>query len=183
MKSMLSSCRSILLACAAAGALLALGGCASPVASTALLPVDLTVAKHHPQTVAVTVSGGAETSALGKSQVSDVELQKAVADAITQTKTFSQVVDGKSGDYILTVSLFNLSQPAFGFSFTVATEMGWTLTRASTGEKVWQESIKSEHTVGTGEAFVGVTRLRLATEGAIRNNVRQGLTRLSALSL
>lgn len=73
-------------------------------------------------------------------------MQKAVAEAITRTKTFSKVVDGKGGDYILTVSIFNLTQPSFGFSFTVTAEMGWTLTRADTGAKVWQESIKSEHT-------------------------------------
>jgi len=53
-----------------------------------------------------------------------------------------------------------------GFSFTVNVEMGWTLTRADTGAIVWRESIKSAHTTGAGEAFAGVERLRLATEGA-----------------
>ncbi len=61
--------------------------------------------------------------------------------------------------------------------------MGWTLTRTSTGEKVWQESIKSEHTTTTAEAFAGTTRLRMATEGAVRNNIGLGLTKLSNLPL
>jgi hypothetical protein len=141
------------------------------------------VAKHHPQTVAVVASGGTETSAAGKPQVSDSELQQAVAAAITQTKTFSRVVDGKNGDYILTVNVFNVTQPSFGLAFTVTVEMGWTLARADTGAKVWQESIKSAHTVGATESFVGATRLKLATEGAIRNNVQEGLVKLSALPL
>ncbi|GGY28387.1 hypothetical protein [Pseudoduganella albidiflava] len=177
------SCRSFLSASFVVASLLTLGGCASPVVHDALVPVSLQVAKHHPQTVAVTTSGGSETSAAGKSQVADAELQKAVADAITQSRTFSRVVEGKNGDYTLTVTIFNLSQPSFGFSFTVGVEMGWTLTRTSTGEKVWQESIKSEHTATASDAFAGVVRLRLATEGAVRNNIQQGITKLSALQL
>lgn len=177
------SLRSAVLASCFAGVLLALGGCAAPVTHEALVPVKMEVAKRHDKSVAVVAGGGSETSAAGKSQVSDAELQKAVAEAISQTKTFSKVVDGKNGDYILTVSIFNLTQPSFGFSFTVTAEMGWTLTRADTGAKVWQESIKSEHTASATDAFAGVTRLKMATEGAIRNNVQQGLTKLSALSL
>jgi hypothetical protein len=175
--------RSAILASCVTGVLLTLGGCATPVTHEALIPVSMEVAKHHPQTVSVVAGGGAETSAVGKSQVSDAELQQAVAAAINQTKTFSKVVDGKKGDYILNVNVFNLTQPSFGFSFTVKVEMGWTLTRADTGAKVWQESITSEHTAGATDAFAGVTRLKMATEGAIRNNVKQGLTKLSALPL
>lgn len=166
-----------------AGVLLALSGCATPVSHEALIPASFTVAVHHPQSVAVVATGGTETSSAGKPQVSNKELQQAVATAITQSKTFSRVVDGKNGDYVLTVTVFNVTQPSFGFSFTVGVEMGWTLTRADNGAKVWQESIKSEHTTGAGEAFAGVTRLKLATEGAIRDNVKKGLVKLSALAL
>lgn len=183
MKFSIKTLRSTLLASSFAAVLLGLGGCATPVTHEALVPVSMQVAKHHDKSVAVTASGGSETSAAGKSQVSDAELQQAVATAIGQTKTFSKVVDGKNGDYILTVSIFNITQPSFGFSFTVTAEIGWTLTRADTGAKVWQESIKSEHTATTADAFAGVTRLKMATEGAIRNNVQQGLSKLSALSL
>lgn len=183
MKMTFSSRRTAILVSCAAGALLTLSGCATPVSHEALVPVSMEVAKHHAQSVAVVASGGTETSAAGKPQVSDTELQQAVAAAITQTKTFSKVVDGKNGDYVLTVSMFNLTQPSFGFSFTVTAEMGWTLTRADTGAKVWQESIKSEHTASATDAFSGATRLKMATEGAIRNNVTQGMTKLSGLSL
>jgi len=183
MKLTISSCHTIILTSCFAGLLLTLSGCATPVTHEALVPVSLEVTKHHPQSVAVVASGGTETSAIGKPQVSDVELQQAVTAAINQTKTFSRVVDGKNGDYILTVNVFSISQPSFGFSFTVGVEMGWTLTRADNSTKIWQEAIKSEHTVGATEAFVGATRLKLATEGAIRNNVKQGLVKISALSL
>lgn len=183
MKTTIASLHSTFFAVCFAGVLATLTGCATPVSHEALVPQSFDVAKHHPQSVAVVATGGSETSSGGKPQVSDTELQQAVAAAITQSKTFSRVVDGKNGDYILTVSVFNVTQPSFGFTFTVSVEMGWTLTRADNGAKVWQESIKSDQTVGTGEAFVAVTRLKLATEGAIRNNVKLGLTKISALSL
>lgn len=183
MKPTISSICTTIFATCMTGILLTLGGCATPVSHEALVPAMLEVSTHHPQSVAVVASGGKETSAAGKPQVSDTELQQAVATAIAQSKTFSRVVDGKNGDYILIVNVFSVTQPSFGLSFTVGVEMGWTLTRADNGAKVWQEAIKSEHTVSTGEAFVAVTRLKLATEGAIRNNVKQGLVKLSALSL
>jgi hypothetical protein len=183
MKITLHTARSALIASCAIGVLLALGGCASPASREAMIPVAFEVPTHHQKSVGVVVAGGQETSAMGKSQVSDVELQQAVIAAIQQSKTFSKVVDGKNGDYILSVNVFNVSQPSFGFSFTVGVEMGWTLTRADTGAKVWQESIKSEHTASATDAFAGTVRLRMATEGAIRNNVAKGLTKISTLSL
>jgi hypothetical protein len=62
-------------------------------------------------------------------------------------------------------------------------EAGWTLKRANNGAVVWQESVKSEHTATTSDAFVGVTRLKMATEGAAKNNVAQGLEKISKLTL
>ena len=76
-----------------------------------------------------------------------------------------------------------MEQPSFGLSFTVKLEAGWTLKRASNAQSVWQESIKSEFTATTSDAFAAVTRLRLATEGAARNNISAGLARISELNL
>ena len=66
---------------------------------------------------------------------------------------------------------------------TVKIETGWTLTRASNSKIVWQEAIRSEHTSTPGEAFAGVTRVRLATEGAVKNNIAEALSRIATLSL
>ena len=59
----------------------------------------------------------------------------------------------------------------FGLTYTVKMEAGWTLQRADNSTVVWQESIKSEHTATFSDAFAAVTRLRLATEGAARDNI------------
>jgi hypothetical protein len=167
----------VLCACAAL-----LGGCATGASHEAMVPT-IAAANKHPQSVSLEVTGGQDTDALGKSQVSNESFAQALEQAITQSQTFSRVIKGSGQDYRLSVVIAGLEQPSFGLSFTVKMEAGWTLKRADTGATVWQESIRSEHTAGAGDAFAGVVRLRMATEGAARNNISQGLSRISQLKL
>ena len=118
-----------------------------------------------------------------KSQVSDSVFSQALVESITKSQVFTRVIEGKGGDYLLTVSLVSMEQPSFGASFTVKMEAGWSLKNNTTGAAVWQESVRSEHTATMGDAFVGTERLRLATEGAARNNIKQGLGKISKLKL
>ena len=60
---------------------------------------------------------------------------------------------------------------------------GATLGNTKTGDAVMRESVKSSHTATAGEAFAAVTRIRIAAEGAAEKNIRQGLQKISELSL
>jgi len=62
-------------------------------------------------------------------------------------------------------------------------EAAWSLSEQKTKKVVMRDSIESSHTATMGQAFVGVTRLRLAVEGAVRENIRQGLMGISRLQL
>lgn len=147
-----------------------------------MVPMDAVSGKQHAQTASVVVAGGSETSALGKSQISNDAFQQAIVASIEKNKTFSSVVKGANGDYRLAVTVVSLDQPSFGFSFTVNMEAAWSLKKAD-GTVVMQESIKSEGKAGATEAFAGVERLRLANEAAARNNIAAGLGKLGALNL
>jgi len=160
-----------------------LGGCATPATYEGMVPADFTPAKKHPQTVSVAVSGGKETESTGKAQISDATFSQALVESITKSQTFSRVVEGKGGNYLLSVILSELEQPSFGFTFTVKMEAGWTLRRMDGGKIVWQESIRSEGTATTSDAFAAVTRLRMATEFAAKNNIAAGLAKISQLNL
>jgi len=160
-----------------------LGGCATPTTYEGMIPTAFRTAKKHPQTVGISVNGGKETDSTGKPQISDATFTQALTESIVKSQTFSKVIQGGGADYLLTVTLFGMEQPSFGLSFTVKLEAGWTLKRAGNGQTVWQESIKSEFTATTSDAFAAVTRLRLATEGAARNNISAGLARISELNL
>jgi len=165
------------------GCVVLLGGCATATTSQGMVPTSYQVVRTHPQTVSVEVKGGKQTDSMGKAQISDATFQQALVESINKSQTFSRVVEGAGGDYVLSVILFSVDQPSIGFSFTVKIEAGWTLKRANTGTTVWQESIRSEYTATTSDAFAGVTRLRMATEGAARNNIAEGLSRISKLNL
>ena len=171
------------LAVFAVGLAALLAGCASPATREGMIPGELDAAKRHPQTVSVAVAGGQETNPLWKSQISDTSFAEALSDAITRSKVFSTVVQGKGGNYQLDVTLISMTQPSFGASFTVDMEAGWSLRRTDSGATVWQASVKSKHTAKVGDAFVGTERLRLATEGAAKNNIKQGLEMISSLNL
>jgi len=164
-------------------AALAVAGCASPVTHQMMVPADLVATRTHPETVRVAVNGGNATDGMGKSQISNEEFALALQEAITRSKIFSRIEPGPGAQYLLTTQIVTLDQPSVGFSFTVKMEVGWTLTRADTGKIVWRESIRSEFTAGAGDAFAGVTRLRIATEGAARANIATGLGKISQLDL
>lgn len=160
-----------------------LAGCCTTATHEGMTPLTFETGSKHKKSVSVDVMGGKELDELGRTQISDTELKKALTDSIMKSETFSQVINGTVSDYLLMVSIFSTEQPVFGLSFTVKMEAGWTLKSVITGKTVWQEAIKSEHTATVGDAFVGATRLRLATEGAARNNISQGLSKISRLSL
>jgi hypothetical protein len=160
-----------------------LGGCASPSTSKGMTPDAIQTVNKHNKTASVAVGGGKETDAMGKSQIADAAFAQALTDSINSSKIFTKVVQGAGADYLLTVTVFNIDQPSFGMSFTVKMETAWTLKKVATGEVVWKEMIKSEHTATVSDAFVGAERLRLANEGAAKNNIAQGLAKISALKL
>jgi hypothetical protein len=174
--------RTALRLAALAGLAAVIGGCATPMAPQNMVPTTVATGKQHPGSVSVDVSGGADP-AKTPFKISNDMLKQALTESITKYRTFSRVVEGKGGDYLLTVQIFNLDQPLMGMSMTVKMEAGWTLKRADGGATVWQETISSQHTTGAGEAFAGVERVRMATEGAARSNIATGLAKISQLNL
>jgi hypothetical protein len=160
-----------------------MAGCvSSPAKYDSMIPTAFETTGKHSKTVSVSVQGGRETTLTTASQISDEAFMQALVDSITKSQIF-YVDKGKGADYLLTVSLFDLKQPLFGLTYTVKMEAGWTLQRADNGTIVWQESIKSEHTATFGDAVAAVTRLKLATEGAARDNIAKGLAKISQLKL
>lgn len=160
-----------------------LSSCASPASKDALIAHDIQKVQHHRKTVAINTQGGSETGALDSSNVSNSDFSKAIEESIIENGVFTQVIHGNEADYLLNVTIVSMSKPLFGGSFTVDMEAAWSLSDLKTKNYVTRESIKSSHTATMGEAFVGVTRLRLAVEGAVRKNIEQGILAISQLHL
>ena len=151
-----------------------LGSCGTAATFEGMVPTSFETVNAHPQIVRVSVTGGQESVALGRPQITDTAFTQALVASITKSRTFSQVTEDKSTaeDYLLTVTLFSMDKLVFGE--TVKLEAGWTLRRAATGVVVWRESIVSDSTHSD---------LKVATEAAARNNIAQALAKISKLNL
>jgi len=168
---------SVVALCAAAAVIT---GCATASKPEAMVVGTAVTGIKHAKTTSVVVAGGSETSSMGKSQISNEAFQQAIVQSIEMTKTFSSVVKGAGGDYQLAVTVINMDQPSFGFSFTVKMEAAWSLKKAD-GTVVMQEVIKSEGTASATAAFAGAERLRMANEFAARNNIAAALEKIGKL--
>lgn len=162
---------------------LALTGCSAPASREAMTPQTVAVNKHFLNSLSVQTSGGASTGAMDSSNISDAELKAAIEDAVVQSKLFKSIVQGVGGDYELSVRVTTLSKPIFGGAFTVDLETAWSLTKMVDRSVVFRQAVKSSGTATMGDAFVAVTRLRLAVEAAARDNISQGLKALGELNL
>jgi len=169
------------IACVATLAVLA--GCAAPAHKENMTATPAVAVKKLPYSVSVDTRGGAETGAMDSSNVSNADLKAAIESSIAKSNLFKSVVQGKNGDYELTVTVTQLSKPMFGGAFTVTMETGWSLIKASDKSVVLRKAIRSSHTAELSDSLVGVTRLRLAVEGAVRNNISQGMQEISQLSI
>jgi hypothetical protein len=166
-----------LLSCA-----LLMAGCATPANKDAMSAASISSIKKMPWSLSVQTSGGNQTNSTGSSDISNEDLRAAIEKSVTQTSLFKEVVKGRNGDYELSVTVARLNKPSFGASFTVEMEAGWSLVKSSDKSLVMRKSIVSTHTATMSDAFVGVTRLRLAVEGAARDNIKQGLESIAALN-
>jgi hypothetical protein len=169
----------LLLAAAAA----ALAGCAAPAHKENMSATPAIAVRKLPYTVQVEARGGAETGAMDSSNIANADLKAAVETSISKSSLFKSVVQGKGGDYELTVTVTQLTKPMFGGAFTVTLETGWSLVKTSDKSIAMRKAIKSSHTAELSDSLIGVTRLRLAVEGAVRNNVSQGLQAISELPI
>lgn len=166
------------------GSALFFSGCATPAQSSAMVAAPL-LGNVHAATgsLSIAVSGGRETSSTRTPQISNEEFGTALAASIEKAGLFSGVSVGSAGRYQLNAYVSRLTQPLMGFSMTVTMEVAYALVDNGNHQIIWQKSIVSEHTAAASEAFVGVKRLRLATEGTAKANIESLLRELMRLDL
>jgi hypothetical protein len=125
------------------------------------------------------VGGGEETNPLWTSQVSNEQFKEAL---VASLKLAGLLGDG-AARYELTGLLVELAQPFIGLDMTVTATVQYSVTDATTGAVIWSEKLVTPHTATMGDAFVGMTRLKLANEGAVRKNIAQLVQRLGSAAL
>lgn len=158
----------------ACGLLLVLAGCASEARTSAMV-VDVDertlIAEDSSlfQALSVdSVSGGEETNPMWMSEVGNPEY----AEALRLSLANHAMLADDDGRYALTAELLEVDQPHFGFDVTVTSVATYRLVDTATGETVFEETVTTPYTADFSQAFYGTERLRLANEGAMRENIR-----------
>jgi len=174
----------ILFALAAA---IQLSGCATPARvdqmtvtaqgiPTAPMPEALR------QNVAIKdVTGGQETNPMWTSQVSSAEFERALESSLRGANVLQP--NRQMGRFTIAAYLGKLEQPFIGIDMTVTATVTYTLVERSTGKTAWERTIITPYTAKFGDALLGVERLKLANEGAVRSNIAELIGELFRLRI
>lgn len=160
-----------------------LAGCATGAVAEAMIPETISVEKTHPYSVDVDVTGGRATEPTGTPQIANDAFDEAITQTLINAETFAKVQTDKTGNYELDVIIFKVQHPSSGDSASVTMETGWTLTNRLTGEIVWQKALRSTYTASSNSDLTFSGRLKKATEGAAKDNIKQGVTEITRLNL
>lgn len=161
-------------------AVLLVAACASgarPGAMTVGVGPDSLIAEASPARAAVAigaVSGGSETNPLWKSKVSDGDFRQ----ALQQSLELHAMLASADPRYVLDAELQSLDSPFAGFDLTVTAAVHYTLRSAAETSIKLDEVVKTPYTANFSDAFVAVERLRLANEGAMRENIKAIIARI-----
>ena len=158
----------------ACGLLLILAGCAGEARTSAMV-VDVDertlIAEDSSLFQAVSVdavSGGEETNPMWTSEVGNPEYKEALRLSLANHAMLAE----DDGRFAVTAELLEVNQPFVGFDMTVTSVARYRLVDIASGETVFEETVTTPFTADFSSAFYGAERLRLANEGAIRENIR-----------
>ncbi len=159
---------------------LTMTGCfAAGARAKAMMPEQIEVGTQHPSSVSLAVQGGQETNPFYESEISNEAFIEALQDALSKSGIFTKVSQSSEADYRLEVLLDKVHQPILSLATTVTLETHWKLMQVNSGKIVWQEFIKSSYEAAFLPNLYGVARLRVANEGAARENINEGIRLLS----
>jgi hypothetical protein len=151
----------------------ALAGCAAgarPNAMTVGAAPGTTISDKSPLRYAVqvgAVSGGSRTNPLWKSDVSNDDFHQ----ALEQSLSLHAMLAG-TPRYVLDAQLVALEHPLIEIQATVTATVRYTLVRAADRAVAWEQTLTTSSTARLGDALSGPERLRLATEGAMHENIK-----------
>lgn len=177
----------VILAIGALVVLAALGGCATPAQHAQMVPPAPVVARDRApsplhQAISIgNVGGGEATNPLMYSTVEDGELREALRLALSRSGFLSG--PQRPAPLRLDAFLLELKHPFAGFTTDVDAFIRYTLSRVADGRVLFDDIVVSSFSLSASDVFYGVERLRLANEGAIRNNLAELVRRLETVDV
>lgn len=167
-------------------ATLLITGCASPAAIDKMT-VNPTL-KAEPQSTRLknnilvqSVAGGKSTNPLWISKVGNDGFKQALEDSLRNAALLSG--SNASGEFALSAHLLALEQPIAGLDMTVTAAVEYTLSERSTQKVLYSKVISTPFTATFSDAAIGIIRMKVANEGAVRENIQKIINELMVLKL
>ena len=173
--------------------------CSTTMAIDTLAPESRAVSQGLPGPVGLAVSGASAgiTTAYFESAIADAITSSEIFSAIDQSEavevtmrmigasgTFSSSVSNNATPYLLKIRIIKVDTPSFSTRMTVSMNAVWELYRTAGKTTLLHENIYSTYTGGAFEGGIhGANRVRVALEGAARNNIRIGMEMLASMDL
>lgn len=163
--------------------LTALSGCASGASShnmTASLQPNSAIKPGSAlyQSIGIAaVSGGQETNPLLMSQVDNGAFKEALEGSLLQNSLHAVGVE----KYTVSAEIVALDQPYVGLDMSVTSKVRYKVARISDKAVVFDKVLTATHTATFGDSPLGVERLRLANEGAIKKNIASFIDEMASL--
>lgn len=150
-------------------------GCAN-VSSGNMVPASFDSTKRVDRTVQVIVDTTKANDHF-KGWVEDSQFKAAIEQSLLRSKMFTDVKPS-GGNYQLRVVVTSVGQ-FWGLDFKVAVNTTWEVVDLQTQAPVWRDVVSSDFGATFSDAFAGAKRVRLAYEGALKENIRQGINLMS----
>jgi hypothetical protein len=160
-----------------------LAGCASGASTSGMIanaPVVPNAASKYQDSMGISdVSGGEETNPLWMSKVGNSQFREALEQSLVNNRL--RAASPAAARYLISAKLNSLSQPLAGLDMSVSATVHYTVTERATNQTIYAQSITSTYTAKFGDSLIGVERLKLANEGAMRENIKEFIKRIYAL--
>jgi hypothetical protein len=160
-----------------------MGGCATPAAITDMTPsLNYTDLVSTDKTLMVVlVEGGKKIDPIdGKPTIENEGFQQALKNVLQISGMFKSVIEEGIADYKLhTEILYQEVGPGFNNNATLF--VNYRLIEMGSDRDIWKENLLSHYTAMSGEAGLGVERMKKALEGAARDNLSQLVRKLVTL--
>ena len=113
------------------------------------------------------VTGSAKTNKLWKSKIT----KKVFKDVLRQSLSLHAILSEGNEKYRIAATLKELRQPFLGLELTVTTRVDYKVTRIRDDVLVFDREITQTHTSTLKDSYVFSDRLKLANEGAVKENI------------
>ncbi|CAM4418058.1 MAG: hypothetical protein LEGION0403_FIIPPAGN_02124 [Legionella sp.] len=115
------------------------------------------------------VKGGHTINPLLASEISNENFKAALEKSLQHAQLSHGI---KPGTYSLKATIVRFERPVIGLDFKSTLIVNYKLFAAKEPKPIFDKTIKSSYVAKMSDSLIGVTRLKMANEGAARENIK-----------